>query len=96
MTAIIRSNAIGRVTSGSATIRLGDAIGVTFMAEAITIYLLFVVSVVVVTVIARLLGYEPKNGYPINSDRKKGWDPLEHHNFHTIHWHDHHDHRSHL
>jgi hypothetical protein len=65
------------------------------MAEAIALYLLFAGIVTVVTVIARLLGHEPKIDYPLNSDRKKGWDPSEHHIGHTIQWHDHHHHHDH-
>jgi len=66
------------------------------MAEVITIYLLFAGGVIVVAIIAGMLGYEFNGEYYHNSDRKKGWDPSENHNFgHTIHWHDHHqDHGS--
>jgi hypothetical protein len=66
------------------------------MTEAIAIYLLFVVAMTVIAVIGQLLGYEFKGEHTSDSDRKKGWDPSEHHQLsQTQHWNDnshHHDH----
>src|SRR4051812_16166517 len=67
----------------------------SFMSEAIAIYLLFMGALAVAVIVAQSLGYEFKGGHTFDFERKKAGDFEQHDVGNTIHWSDHHHHPDH-
>jgi hypothetical protein len=63
----------------------------------VTVIAIYFFVVIAISVVASILGWQPRNGYTLDLHRKKGWDdPSEPHNWaQTMHWHDHHHHHDH-